>query len=388
LSLADGTAAQSTPAVGSAFTLTVDTTPTLLDYQNIGALNYDPSGVIIQHGATNTTVSSLLSTTVSTKAGALNLLNDVIDVQSNQAVNSISEINALAINVDKIMALATGNTPVSIFKATDLSGLGGGISVVSDAILTQFQKDIKAIDASNVDSLKEIKSYVAWATAQQYAEYDGGTMPVFSDLVSSSATPYPTLSNWNANASALTKAVANAITYQTEQSLTQDKLLNISVSYKSILDEISDINATHTDPTATDFTNIGLNTTHLFNDNTAVGTNALTLLDDVVKRVDKTSDSIQNVKNINDWATTIDNIMKLAQIDGTQNYTAQTVPLTLQTVDLTALGLSVNNGGYNYLTANAQNKLSSLIASSANDGSAVNSLSSLQLLINQSMQVI
>ena len=145
--------------------LTADATPaqdpTAQDYLNIGATN---AANLDAHG--------------------LELLNDVIGDLPFYAVDSVSEIEALANTVGKIMALANDQTPASGLTIQDMQGLG--ITGVTSGHLPFFTALLQTPGdtATQADSLAELRTLLQTAAEQnalsvitQYAQNNTGTLP-------------------------------------------------------------------------------------------------------------------------------------------------------------------------------------------------------------------
>lgn len=133
--------------------------PTSAEFKNIGV-----------------TLGKADSNSNSTQSGAaLKLLNDVIDGLGNSAVDTVKEINDLAVVVDKVMNLstaATGSAGTAIgLTAADLALLS--VSGVTSDNLAQVVEAIRLTQSGNgsaVDTVKELQAAADLGVIMNYAD--------------------------------------------------------------------------------------------------------------------------------------------------------------------------------------------------------------------------
>ncbi len=111
---------------------------------------------------------------------ALSLLNDIVGGLNTTAVDSITEINALAKIVDRLMGVATGS--VATFTVEDLNTIGiatAGAGAVTSVNLGAVNEALGHIDVpSHLYSLVDLQALVgAVATIVSYADANSRTAP-------------------------------------------------------------------------------------------------------------------------------------------------------------------------------------------------------------------
>ncbi len=151
---------------------TPDSDPTSADFARIGA-----------------------STAAALDAPALRLLNDVIGDLRFYAVDSVAEIESLARQVGKVMAIAQGQTPSEPLRPADLNAMGitGTTTAQIEAMVQRFLQ--QPVSPNAIDSTAELRSYLRDAARvvglQRMAAYaDGDTSVVLtaSDYINAGFT--------------------------------------------------------------------------------------------------------------------------------------------------------------------------------------------------------
>jgi hypothetical protein len=323
--------------------LTADATPaqdpTAQDYLNIGATlagSLDPLG--------------------------LALLNDVVGDLPFYAVDSVSEIEALANTVGKIMALADNQTPASSLTIQDMQGLG--ITGVTSSQLPFFTALLQSagITATQADSLAELRTLLQTAAEQnalsvitQYAQNNTGTVPSSADFSFAGITGV-TSQNLTAVQSALASAAVTGA-----QADSRAEVQAIVNAYNLILAEANGALADLTpgqDPTAATYSTIGATAA------ASPSPEGLQLLNSSIGNLG--TDKVDTVAKIEALAAAAQRVMAAAA--------GNTQALSL--ADLQALGLNTAGMGASELDA-----LKASIAATADNGSAVTQASELQALI-------
>ena len=128
----------------------------------------------------------------------VSLLNELIDIRSNSAVDSYQELAALASLVTRFIGEAGGTPAVPALTPADFAALG--LSGVTDANLAEVLAAIRAsgADGSGIDSLSELRSIVDGTVAQsrldaidRISRYDGTgatVVPTLNDYANAGAT--------------------------------------------------------------------------------------------------------------------------------------------------------------------------------------------------------
>jgi hypothetical protein len=333
LAEANGLAPDATPAQD----------PTAQDYMNIGA----------------------------TRAAGLNmaglaLLNEVIRDLPFQAVDSISEIEALANTVSKIIALANGTAPSSNLTLQDMQALG--ITGVTTGVDTgQLQNFIVLLKSSGdtatpADSLAELRALLQTAAEQnalnvitQYAQTNTGTLPSLADFSFAGVTGVN-----SQNLAAVQSALASA-SVTDAQADTSAEVQDIVNAYNLILAEANGALTDQTpgqNPTTETYKALGATTAANL---TAQG---LQLLNSGIGNL--STDKVNTIAKIEVLAAAAQRVMAAAA--------GNTQALSL--ADLQALGLNTSGMGTNELDA-----LKANIAATVDNGSAVAQASELQALI-------
>ncbi len=345
------------------------------DYKRLGALtNY-----VLPTGAIDGTINSKAATDASTqKAASLSLLNDVIDAKPNDQVNTIAEINALSILVDKLMdqALANPSTTLSVADFSANQGAFLGIQNVNDNNLSQVIRELQdatssAPNGSAIDTLAEIQSLVSLAIVKMYAQSDNNTAPtllMYKDLNFSDV-------DWN---NTLVSAVNTVVNAKTKTEINLIDLQGIANAYESILTEASSgLSNSNPDPTARDYEKITLSQQHVFsvNDtsNDKLDDNALMLMNDIVRR--KSPGALSSLNEVEKLATQVDALMKIASGTASSN---------INFSDLSNMGFNTRGMSDNTSYSSQLNKFWRLVADSDNSGASINTWDQVQALINAS----
>jgi hypothetical protein len=257
---------------------------------------------------------------------ALSLLNTVIGNLPTTGVDTISEINALAIVVDKLMVAAAGS-PATLTLA-DYALLGLPVSGPGAVTATNLSVVNNAITASGgqsrIDTYAELAALVtAVATIVSYANDNTQTAPTAADYANAGITGVN-----SSNLAALNNAVdtLNAAAVDTKA-----ELQAVVDAYLKILAEANGNAADSTpgsNPSASDYALIGA----------AVGLSAtnpaaLSLLNNVIGNL--SSDGVDTIAEINALAAVIDKVMNAA---------AGNTP-TLTVADYALLGIPTSGAG-------------------------------------------
>ena len=363
-------------ANGSASDATTDN-PTAPDFAAIGAA--------IGLGATGTAAGTDLA------SSALKLLNNAIGGLTGAAIDTVGEINALGVIVDKVMHLAekaTGATvPVSgtseYLTMDDLAALGvintGGADTAAErnGIL---QDIINASDSGlDVQTVSALQSFVdariavdALAKIAAYAQDGTPTLnqPALTDYVWAGIKNVNDLNAINSAVDALTSGAVD----------TKAKLQAVVDSYNKIEAEANGSTADQTpaNPTAQDYANIGASIGSAAT-GTATGTdaasNALSLLNDAIANF--TTTAVDTVFEINTLAGAVDRVFGLAAL-ATGSALPNGTNVGTLFADLSKLG--VNTALVN--TTNEYNNITQKIIDSSDIGAGVRTIFDLQQIVN------
>jgi hypothetical protein len=294
---------------------------------------------------------------------ALALLNDVIGNLTTTAIDTIAEINAIAVVIDKVMNSAAG--VASALSVADFALLGlptTGAGAVNAVNLSAVNNAIGSAGGQiKVDTYAELSGLVsAVATIASYANDNTQVAPTLAQYTTAGITGVTA-----ANLGAINSAVdANATTGVD----TNVELQAIVDTYNLILAEANGAAADATpavNPTAAQYTTIGANI-GLATSNAQ----ALSLLNDVVGNL--TSAAIDTVAEINTLAGLVDKVMNTAAGSASPLSVADYALLGLPTAGpgaVTSVNLNaVNNaiataGGQNRVDTYAE--LSSLVSAVA-----------------------
>lgn len=286
-----------------------------------------------------------------TQVNNLSLLNDVIGNLTVQQVNTVDKINMLAAVVDNIMSQAAGldgNLTLADFALLGIATSGTG--AVTAANLTAVNQAIaSAGGAIKVDTFAELSGLVsAQATIFNYASDNTQTAPTLAN--------YTALGINGVNTNNLT-SINSAIDANTGLSVdTKVEVQSIIDAYNFILAEANGtaIDVTpQANPTVQQYTLIGANIGAA-----ADQANNLKLLNDALGG--QTVATVSTVAQINDLASAANAVMT--------NAVGADVVTAAQLVSLGITGVTVNN-----LIA-----VQNAIARTADNGTQVDSLSSLQ----------
>jgi hypothetical protein len=376
LSLADGS--KTTPAKPL----------TLADYLGLGALTkFDATTGAIDGSKSAKATDSNNSQSVA----SLKLLNDVIDAKIAGQVDSIAEINALSIVVDKLLDQAL-LSPLTTLTVNDFNSQGAslGIQNVTDNNLSQVFTELRAAskdltDGSAIDTLSEIQSLVSMAVLKFYADNPTAinstpVQSVYTDLKLSEFSN----ANWNTN---LVTGVNSVIGFLEAKDLSTAKVKNVAEAYQAVLNEAtSGLSNTNANPTAGQYKEIlklpsQTSEIHLYesalNDTTITdkASNALALLNDTIRQ--KSASNLTNLSTIESYATVVDKLVNLAEATSIS-------ASTLSQNDLSTMGFKLNSAWSSSTNSSpSANGFASKIAAYDDHGASIRSWAQIQALIDQ-----
>jgi hypothetical protein len=313
--------------------------------------------------------------TAATDSENLSLLNDIVGAKQFADVDTVGEINALAVIANAIQSVAAGGTPSPALTATDLTN--AGLANVTADNLAAVIAAIAAKDngGSETDSLGELQTLVTGlntaATALgvfAQANTSGvatptGTVPVLADYTAAGVIGVSTN-----NLTAINDALASLPVGAT-QADTPAELQSIVNAYIAILAEANDTTDTAGNSIADANTAINPTVAQYALIGAAIGTATtdvenLSLLNDIVGA--KQTVDVDSIAEINELAR-IANAIQTVAADGTPS------PV-LTTADFTKAGL----------TDVTDSNLSAVIAAIAvkdNGGGETDTLGELQTII-------
>ena len=236
-----------------------------------------------------------------TKPENLTLLDDVLANKSAVDVDTIAEINALALAVNAVMTSAAGGVAVTLAQLALL-----GVTNVTTENLANVQAAIAATPDSgtSVNTLASLQAIVSTAasltTLGNYAANGASTAPALTDYTQIAVTGVSATNLVSVNSAVDALAAADVAT--------KAQVQNVVDAYTKILAEANGaaVDATPTsNPLAGDYAaigaNIGLAATNNF---------TLTLLNDVVGGL--TSTAVDTVAELNALAAVVSKVMASA----------------------------------------------------------------------------
>lgn len=369
---------------------------TVDEYKQIGAL----SNYVFPTGAIDGTVSSKAVIENSQKVASLKLLNDVIDAKNTFQVDSIAEINALSILVDKLLDQAS-DSPSSTLTVNDFSPMQGGstqgaylgIQNVNDnnlALVIQGLQDAsdEKSDGSAIDTLAEIQSIVSLAFLKFYtdnptANNSTPTQSIYTDLILDNFAN----TNWNGN---LVSGVNSVLNFLSADDITTTKVTSVAKAYQSILNEATGGSVNSNDnPKAAQYKEIlklpnATTPTFLFenatNDTTTTdkASNALSLLNDTIRQKNAGTITLRNT--IEDYAKVVDELMNLVDA-------ADVNASTLSQTDLSNMGFRLNSAwssSTNTSPSTSTNGFTQKIVNFDDHGASIRTWAQIQDLIDKS----
>lgn len=292
-------------------------------------------------------------------ASKLSLLGNVLDAKQKIDIDNVNKIQLLADAVDAVHVGAAGGSSATLAQLQAL-----GIQGVTTANLSAVQNAIAATanDGSGVDSFEKLNTLVtsvvignALSLIKTYAENNSGTPPTVAEFTNLGITGV-TSTNLNAINTAL---ASNAITGSSVDSAT--KIQQLVNSYNSVL-ALSDGIANANDlPIASAYISVGIASSTVDKDA------KVALLGRVLDT--KQSTDIDTVAKIQSFADAVSAVVAGAAAAGVS-------PVTLP--HLQALGFTgVTNANLSAVQA--------AIAATADDGSGVNTLEKLNVLVSSAM---
>ncbi|WP_310627104.1 hypothetical protein [Limnohabitans sp.] len=410
---------------------------TQADYRAIGALNYSATGTLLDPRnfttASNVSKAALASTNAATAASptindsALNLLNNIIDNLSASAVDSIEKVNALSLTLDKIFAVASGDTTLGTTSLTGAKALASsdltslGLTSLNSSSAAYLKLVVKGLDAAvkapaagvtdllttpdyaKIDTLKELQSAMDLGVVMTYAN----TSPNVSPAPDTTLHIAPTLASYTSlgvatTSTAASKAITDLGAINSAVEALSDgsrvdtlyEVQNIVNIYSRILNMADGSRTTgHTSDyvgpsggstasgklTAAEYKAMGAlaydsngyyTTTapaSPIGATNSTSTSALNLLNDLVDGLNV--DRVNTIGEINDLSKLVDKVMDAA--DGSD---ASTITKHLTAADLSNLGVSniptTDSGFFAQLETD--------IAGSDNDGSKVDTFQEVQ----------
>lgn len=367
---------------------------TVDEYKQIGAL----SNYVLPTGAIDGTVSSkAVIDNNPQKAASLKLLNDVIDAKNTFQVDSIAEINALSILVDKLLdqAIDPTNSTLTVSDFFSTQGASLGIQNVNDnnlALVIQGLQDasVGKSDGSAIDTLAEVQSVVSLAFLKFYtdnptANNSTPTQSIYTDL---NLTDFAN-ANWNGN---LVSGVNSVVNFLSAANISTAKVTSVAKAYQSILNEATGGSVNSNDnPTAAQYKEIlklPNATTPIFlfenatNDTTTTdkASNALSLLNDTIRQ--KNAGTINLRNTIEDYAKVVDELMKLVDLN-----TVNDIENTLSQTDLSNMGFRLNSAwssSTNTSPSTSNNGFTQKIVNFDDHGASIRTWAQIQDLIDKS----
>ena len=340
---------------------------------------------------------------------ALALLNDVVGRVNASAVDSVNEINALARAAENVMlqaqaatSAATGGPSLYTTDAEWLTGLAliGVQGVTTSALLADAKAAIAATadDGSAVNTVEKLKAVIAPVLAFQ-------TLKDFTNdsaAIGSKTAATPTLNTYKdlgvqawtsltdntrvALDDAAVGGLLNATTLnsyldaQAGGALSKDSVQDLADALYRILKEADGSTATdldvypqdgtQEDPSAADYAAVGVTVTDV-STGTASTNETLNLLNDAVGRA--ASGAVDSHSELQALQATAQDVMRLASGQSAQQ------------TDANLLAGLKNLSGLSTLNSTQLDLVKAAIAATADDGSAVDSVTELQGVMQKAM---
>jgi len=327
--------------------------PSYSDYNNLG----------ITHS------SGTKAALISSDSKLLNLMNDVVGRSSVAAVDTATELQAIAKAAENILAIGAGSgngtstaglTYTSDNNNSDWLGGQTGFSVlgvigVNSNNLDAVKKAIDTADSANtgdaIDTVQELQAIVSMYRINDYAENNNSNpLPTLADyqavLLGQSGKLTDAVS---ANLSAYNSVIVNKPDGANHDTFTDAQIKSMVLSYNAILNFADGSSTSYVNPapSQTDFTNIGVGNGLSSGLKTSVNTmlqvtEYANLLADVIGG--KNASQVNTVSQLNDFATIIERIKELEEktSSDTNKYTSITGgPLSVD--DFDKLGLDTSN---------------------------------------------
>jgi len=327
--------------------------PSYSDYNNLG----------ITHS------SGTKAALISSDSKLLNLMNDVVGRSSVAAVDTATELQAIAKAAENILAIGAGSgngtstaglTYTSDNNNSDWLGGQTGFSVlgvigVNSNNLDAVKKAIDTADSANtgdaIDTVQELQAIVSMYRINDYAENkNSNPLPTLADyqavLLGQSGKLTDAVS---ANLSAYNSVIVNKPDGANHDTFTDAQIKSMVLSYNAILNFADGSSTSYVNPapSQTDFTNIGVGNGLSSGLKTSVNTmlqvtEYANLLADVIGG--KNASQVNTVSQLNDFATIIERIKELEEktSSDTNKYTSITGgPLSVD--DFDKLGLDTSN---------------------------------------------
>ncbi len=327
-----------------------------------------------------------IGATVGTTTHTLQLLEDVIGGLTSTAVDTVDEINALAVMAENVMKLGQGVQ--GTYTDSDwINALGSkfGLTGITTSNIGAIKTAISVADAADdgdaIDTYAELQAIISMVRINDYSNLTSGYQtPTITD--------YQAIDS-NANSSYL--AAYNDAESTTHATHTQAWMKSMITSYNTILAEANGatIDATSNDPTVTYYSNIGVtihdaHSTITTGSATITASDTLTLLNDVIANL--TADKIDTISEIANLEAIVNNIMGMAN----NSHTAGTITSADYAGGVTSTQL-LSLGFTDTATVNKLNNMWSnptqltnfydKVITSADSGSGVDSLAKLQTMI-------
>jgi hypothetical protein len=319
-----------------------------------------------------------------TSSAALTMLNDVVGSLQRGDLDAIAEINALAVTLDKLAAIASrpsGDTTAPTLSATELGKLGlSGFSATganNQAVADLLSVTIRDLEPADVDTLAELQSLVSLQVLRVWA----------ADSAVTKTAAMPTVEDYTRMGVQRNDATGVAVVLSASDMAAlnsfADNLADARIDTLSEVQQLggalfrllNEANGTSPDgntavnPTAADYVTLGV-AGHAGSAADALHTAAAQLLSDAVSI--KNSAQVDTAAELNALASAVDHVMDVA---------AGAAASTLTLNDLSLLGITGATAGN--LTA-----VSNLIQGTADNGSGVDTLAELQTLVNSARGVV
>ena len=330
LAEANGTTADATPG----------SDPLVSDYAAIGA----------QIGA------------ASTDADNLALLNNIISLKLPSDVNAVAQINELARIANLVQAIAADQTPSPSLSANDLLSIG-----VQGVTADNLDAIVRAIAAKNnngtdTDSLSELQTIAdtvvnAVGVISDYADLNTGTAPTVQTYLDAGVTGVST--GAGGNLASINSALASLAVVGTSAN-TPAKIQTLVDAYVAILASADGTDNNATAPSKAQYAAVGVTGIQ--------STSEVSLMGDALD-ITQTTDA-NTVAKLQVLADAVHAVMQTAALDTTAGATALVTKAQLQLLGVTGV-----------TDANLARVIKALVGT-ANDGSAVNTLATLQAVAN------
>jgi hypothetical protein len=304
---------------------------------------------------------------------ALSLLNEVVSNLTTSAVDSIDEINALAVVVGKVINVSSGASATISLADYALLGLpNSGPGAVTAFNLAAVTNSIASAGGqSKLDTYAKFGGLVTGvATIVSYADDNSQAVPTLNQYLAAGITGVTTTSLGAINSAVDANTAGGVDTKVGLQAVVDSYNLILAEANGSAPDATPGVN-----PSSGDYAAIGASiglASGGITSGSDLASSALALLDNAVAGL--TTTQVDTIGEINTLASVVDKIMNLAKLG-----TGSAIPAGAPSMsDLTLLGVNTTLAN----TPAEVNAILQALIDSTDSGSGINTILALQTIVN------